>query len=90
MKTQLAQDGERYITVARTMLLQKPEFHPVRGADIKPKTTERSDWRLLYFRNHHVLEQHALQLMTILLTTYGTTKKDTALAHPVFALCSLC
>ena len=77
----LAQDGGRYVTVARTMLLQKPEFHPVRGADIKPKTTERSDWRLLYFRNHHVLEQHAMQLMMILLTEDETDQiKDFALS----------
>lgn len=63
------------------MLLQKPEFHPVRGADIKPKTTARSDWRLLYFRNHHVLEQHALQLMMILLTEDETDQiKDFALS----------
>ena len=77
----LAQDGGRYVTVARAILLQKPEFHPVRGADIKPKTTERSDWRLLYFRNHHVLEQHALQLMMILLTEDETDQiKDFALS----------
>ena len=76
----LAEDGGRYVNIARTMLVQKPEFHPVRGADIKPKTTKRSDWRLLYFRNHHVLEQHALQLMMILLTEDETDQiKDFAL-----------
>ena len=64
--TRIKQDGARYISVARSILQQK-ESHPVRGADVKPKTTERSDWRLLYFRNHHVLEQHAIDLMRVLL-----------------------
>ena len=53
----------------------------MRGADVKPKTTERADWRLLYFRNHHVLEQHAIDVMRVLLTEEETVElKDYAMS----------
>ena len=53
--------------MGRAIINQKDDLHPVLGADRKPETTERKDWRILYFRNHHIREQHAIQLMRLLL-----------------------